>query len=206
MGCGPRDRRGWVRAVWVGAVDRGRRSSSSPTCPRWIRTRPSGPTARLHWATNRSPVEVTPATAQRLACDATLRSVITDGTHILGVTAAHPKVGTHPTRPDLTVVPPTQTSIPTDWLDSTLPTPSCPSDPPDHPRTGHPLQPGGRAVRTHAPRSDPPRNPAQIRPGPAKIRADQRDASTPGGGDAPRRSRRGVVRPSPGQQYHDVVS
>jgi hypothetical protein len=49
-------------------------------------------TARLHWATTRSPVEVTPATAQRLACDATLRAVITDGTDILGVTATHPKV------------------------------------------------------------------------------------------------------------------
>ena len=121
-------------------------------------------TARLHWATNRSPVEVTPATAQRLPCDATLRSVMTDGTHILGVTAAHPKVGTHPTRPDLTVVPPTQTSIPTDWLDSTLPTPSCPSDPPDHPAHRTPA-PTRRACGAHTraqirpapqPRSDPP--------------------------------------------------
>lgn len=49
-------------------------------------------TARLHWATNRAPVELTPAAAQRLACDATLRVVVTDGTTVLGVTAAYPKV------------------------------------------------------------------------------------------------------------------
>ena len=49
-------------------------------------------TARLHWATNRAPVELTPAAAQRLACDATLRVVVADGTDVLGVTAAHPKV------------------------------------------------------------------------------------------------------------------
>jgi hypothetical protein len=36
-------------------------------------------TARLHWATGRAPVELTPAAARRLACDATLRVVITDG-------------------------------------------------------------------------------------------------------------------------------
>ncbi|MBW3604433.1 MAG: HNH endonuclease [Actinobacteria bacterium] len=49
-------------------------------------------TARLIWATSRAPVELTPQAAQRLSCDATLRTVITDGTQILGVTAAHPKV------------------------------------------------------------------------------------------------------------------
>lgn len=48
--------------------------------------------ARLLWATDRGPVELTPAAAQRLACDAALRVVITDDTQILGVSAAHPKV------------------------------------------------------------------------------------------------------------------
>lgn len=48
--------------------------------------------ARLLWATARGPVELTAAAAQRLGCDATLRAVVTHGTQILGVTAAHPKV------------------------------------------------------------------------------------------------------------------
>jgi hypothetical protein len=49
-------------------------------------------TARLHWATNRAaPVELTAAAARRLACDATLRAVVTDGADILGVTAAPPQ-------------------------------------------------------------------------------------------------------------------
>lgn len=48
--------------------------------------------ARLDWATRCGPVELTSGAVQRLACDATMRAVITDGPQILGVTAAHPKV------------------------------------------------------------------------------------------------------------------
>ena len=49
-------------------------------------------TARLHWATGRAPVDLTRSAAQRLACDATLRVVVTDGHEVLGVTVAHPTV------------------------------------------------------------------------------------------------------------------
>lgn len=48
--------------------------------------------ARLHWATGRGPIELTSQAARRLTCDATMRVVVTDGSQVLGVTAAHPKV------------------------------------------------------------------------------------------------------------------
>jgi hypothetical protein len=49
-------------------------------------------TAQLFTRTARGPIELTPAAAQRLACDATLRYVLVDGAIPLGVTAAEPKV------------------------------------------------------------------------------------------------------------------
>jgi hypothetical protein len=49
-------------------------------------------TAQLITLATRGPVEITPAAAQRLACDATLRYVLVDGAVPLGVTAAEPKV------------------------------------------------------------------------------------------------------------------
>lgn len=51
-------------------------------------------TAQLLWRTNNSPVELTADAAQRLACDATLRVVLADGTVPLGAGAAHPKIST----------------------------------------------------------------------------------------------------------------
>jgi hypothetical protein len=49
-------------------------------------------TAQLLTRSTRGPVELTPAAAQRLACDATLRYVLVDGATPLGATAAEPKV------------------------------------------------------------------------------------------------------------------
>jgi hypothetical protein len=49
-------------------------------------------TAQLLTRTARGPVELTPAAAQRLACDATLRFILVDGAVPLGATAAEPKV------------------------------------------------------------------------------------------------------------------
>jgi hypothetical protein len=49
-------------------------------------------TAQLLTRSTRGPVELTPAAAQRLACDATLRYVLVDGAIPLGATAAEPKV------------------------------------------------------------------------------------------------------------------
>ena len=49
-------------------------------------------TAQLLTRSTRGPVELTPAAAQRLACDATLRVVLVDGAIPLGATAAEPKV------------------------------------------------------------------------------------------------------------------
>ncbi len=48
--------------------------------------------AHLLWRTARAPVELTAQAAQRLACDATLRVVLVDGSIPLGVGATHPKV------------------------------------------------------------------------------------------------------------------
>jgi hypothetical protein len=49
-------------------------------------------TAQLLTRSTRGPVELTPAAAQRLACDATTRYVLVDGAIPLGATAAEPKV------------------------------------------------------------------------------------------------------------------
>jgi hypothetical protein len=60
-----------------------------------LTTNPDGvgsATAQLFTRTTRGPIELTPAAAQRLACDATLRYVLVDGAIPLGVTAAEPKV------------------------------------------------------------------------------------------------------------------
>ena len=43
--------------------------------------------AQLLWRTARGPVSLTDAAVQRLACDATLRQVLTDGHDVLGVAA-----------------------------------------------------------------------------------------------------------------------
>jgi len=72
---------------------RGRRCWSWLTSPPW--TPPARPGRARRGCTGRPTarrVELTPAAARRLACDATLRMVVTDGADILGVTAAHPKV------------------------------------------------------------------------------------------------------------------
>jgi hypothetical protein len=103
-----RHRREWTNAQALLALCNQRLGESGGSAPSAARpsmlaivdidaltTNPDGvgsATAQLFTRTTRGPIELTPAAAQRLACDATLRYVLVDGAIPLGVTAAEPKV------------------------------------------------------------------------------------------------------------------